>query len=43
LGKRYASEVTGLEVLCTRPGVGSLGLDGVPLEAAQAKPLPASD
>jgi len=28
LGKRYADEVSGLEVLCTKPGVGTLTLDG---------------
>jgi hypothetical protein len=43
IGKRYASVEFGLEVLCTKAGVGSLGVDGRPLEAAQAKPLPASD
>jgi hypothetical protein len=43
IGKRYGNAELGLEVLCTRAGVGSLGVDGERLEAAQAKPLPASD
>jgi hypothetical protein len=43
LGKRYGRVDLDIEVLCTRPGTGSLGIDGQPLEAAQSKPLPASD
>jgi hypothetical protein len=43
LGKRYGSEELGLEVLCTKPGAGSLSVDGKALESARAKPLPASD
>lgn len=43
IGKRYARAELGLEVLCTRPGAGTLAIGGQPLEAAQAKPLPASD
>jgi len=43
LGKRYADAESGLEVLCTRPGDGSLSLGGTPLELNEAKPLPSSD
>ena len=43
LGKRYADETTGLEVLCTKPGPGGLAVDGRVLEIKGAKPLPASD
>ena len=43
LGKRYADEDIGLEVLCTKAGKGSLALNGAPLGLKQAKPLPASD
>jgi hypothetical protein len=43
LGKRYADETTGLEVLCTKPGPGPLSVDGRELEVKGPKPLPASD
>jgi len=43
LGKRYADEDLGLELLCTKPGQGTLALNGVPLPLKTAKPLPASD
>ncbi len=43
LGKRYVDEQTGLEVLCTKPGTGSLAADGRPLTIKAPKPLPASD
>jgi hypothetical protein len=43
LGKRYADETTGLEVLCTKPGPGPLTVDGRVLEVKGPKPLPASD
>ncbi len=43
LGKRYVDEETGLEVLCTKGGAGSLAVGDRPLEVKQAKPLPASD
>jgi len=42
-GKRFADEVTGLEVLCTKGGAGSLGIDGRPIGQKEAKKLPASD
>ncbi len=43
LGKRYVNEDESLEVLCTKPGDGSLALSGTPLGLKEAKPLPASD
>lgn len=43
LGKRYADPASGLEVLCTRAGAGTLSLGDTPLELKQAKPLPSSD
>jgi hypothetical protein len=43
LGKRYADPETGLELLCTRPGDGSLSLEAEPLLLKDAKPLPSSD
>ena len=43
LGKRYADDEAGLEVLCTRAGEGGLTVDGRPLALKGAKPLPASD
>jgi hypothetical protein len=43
LGKRYADEELGLEVLCTRAGEGALTLDGAVLPLKGAKPLPSSD
>jgi hypothetical protein len=43
LGKRYADEDLGVEVLCTKAGTGTLALDGTPLPIKAAKPLPASD
>ena len=43
LGKRYADEDSGIEVLCTKAGEGTLTLNGVPLGLKGAKPLPSSD
>ena len=43
MGKRYADDDLGLEVLCTRPGTGALTVDGRPLLLKGAKPLPSSD
>ncbi|MFK4100335.1 hypothetical protein ACI2L1_09720 [Streptomyces sp. NPDC019531] len=43
LGKRYATEDDTVELLCTRPGAGTLAVGGVPLVVKSAKPLPASD
>ena len=42
-GKRFADDVTGLEVLCTKGGKGSLSLGGRAIGAKEAKKLPASD
>ena len=43
LGKRYLSEAGDLELLCTKPGEGSLGVGGTLLSLKEAKPLPSSD
>jgi hypothetical protein len=43
LGKRYAEEEVGIELLCTKAGQGSLWLNGVPMVLKQAKALPSSD
>jgi hypothetical protein len=43
LGKRYTNETGELELLCVKPGAGSLGADGVALVVKGAKPLPSSD
>ena len=43
LGKRYADEELGLELLCTRAGTGALTVDGRALLIKGAKPLPSSD
>ncbi|WP_245650475.1 hypothetical protein [Nocardia harenae] len=43
LGKRYADEGAGLELLCTKPGTGRLELDGRALPLKAAKQLPSSD
>ncbi len=43
LGKRYVDEDDTIEVLCTKPGTGTLALGGRPLVLKGAKPLPSSD
>jgi hypothetical protein len=43
LGKRYVSPAGDLELLCTKPGKGSLAVSGTPLVLKEAKPLPSSD
>jgi hypothetical protein len=43
LGKRYADDDTGIELLCTKAGRGGLFLNGEPLAVKEAKPLPSSD
>jgi hypothetical protein len=43
LGKRYVDAAGSLEVLCTKPGKGSLAAGGAPLVLKEAKPLPSSD
>jgi hypothetical protein len=42
-GKRFVDDVTGLEVLCTKAGAGSLSIDGREIAVKEAKKLPASD
>lgn len=43
MGKRYTDADSNYELLCVKPGKGSLAVDGVPLVIKTAKPLPASD
>lgn len=43
LGKRYVHDASGLELLCTKGGVGTLRVEGEPLGIKQAKNLPSSD
>jgi hypothetical protein len=43
LGKRYADEELGLELLCSKAGKGTLTCNGAALGLKGAKPLPASD
>ena len=43
LGKRYAVEDLGLELLCTKTGDGSLAVGGIAMLLKDAKPLPSSD
>lgn len=43
IGKRYADGDDTVELLCTKPGAGSLSLGDVALGEKSAKPLPASD
>lgn len=43
MGKRYVDAAGSVELLCVKPGAGSLALDGTVLVLKEAKPLPASD
>jgi hypothetical protein len=43
VGKRYAHEELGVELLCTKGGQGSLAVGEEPLLVKSAKPLPSSD
>ncbi len=43
LGKRYADDELGLELLCVKGGSGQLTVDGRVLHPREARPLPASD
>lgn len=43
IGKRYADEELGFEVLCTKAGAGSLSVGAGELLQKDAKPLPSSD
>lgn len=43
LGKRYADDDLGLELLCSQGGEGALSVGDQPLLVKGAKPLPSSD
>ncbi|HUA25713.1 MAG TPA: hypothetical protein VMA54_16415 [Steroidobacteraceae bacterium] len=43
IGKRYVDAAGTLELLCVKPGQGSLAIGGVAMQVKDAKPLPASD
>lgn len=43
LGKRYVDAEGTVEVLCTKPGQGSLAVGGTAMALKEAKPLPSSD
>jgi hypothetical protein len=43
MGKRYANEEAGLEVLVTKAGSGTLSVGAVVLPLKDAKALPSSD
>lgn len=43
VGKRYFDEAAGIEVLGSKPGKGSLSIDGRLLSIKESKALPASD
>lgn len=43
VGKRYIDADSGIELLGSKAGTGSLGVNGRPVVLKDAKPLPASD
>lgn len=43
IGKRYVDAAGTVELLCVKPGQGSLSIAGVALQLKDAKPLPSSD
>ena len=43
MGKRYFDEQSGLELLASKAGLGSLTIDGRKLQLKDAKALPSSD
>lgn len=43
MGKRYVNEDSSVELLCTKPGVGSLSLATIKLTVKQTQALPSSD
>ncbi len=43
LGKRYKCAICGSEILCTKPGQGSVECCGKPMESQEARPIPSSD
>jgi hypothetical protein len=43
IGKRFADPESGIELLVTKAGTGSLAIGGVSIPLKEAKPLPSSD
>ena len=43
LGRRYMDEKTGIQVLCTKAGEGTLECEGRDMEVQQPRALPSSD
>jgi hypothetical protein len=43
LGKRYICEACSTEVLCNKPGTGSIECCGSEMKLKEAKPVPSSD
>ncbi len=43
MGKRYVDADDTIEVLCTKPGAGTLSMGDEALSLKEAKPLPSSD
>ena len=43
LGKRYVDAASGIELLCSKSGAGSLSVDGRATTLKEAKKLPSSD
>ena len=43
IGKRYADDAIGIELLVSKPGSGTLEVNGTPLTVKESKPLPSSD
>ena len=43
IGKRYADDGLGLELLITKPGAGTISVEREPMLLKDAKPLPSSD
>lgn len=43
VGKRYADEESGVELLCSKAGAGSLAIGGRAIAIKDAKKLPSSD
>jgi len=43
LGKRYGDDASGIELLCTKGGAGTLSIAGRALVVRAVKPLPSSD
>jgi hypothetical protein len=43
IGKRYVDSDGSVELLCVKPGKGSLSIGGIALQTKDAKALPSSD